>query len=100
MLAGGEASTRDVEMRVRRREDERRRDRGIGDRAVDVGGDRQAEAIVEGLRAGRVARGAGDDLDPVRQIEKALGMGLGGGAEADDGDAQAAHLCPSGSQPA
>ena len=90
MPARGKAQGQ-LQVRVRRRQDHDRIDRGVVDDAVEIAGHWKVEALGE-RPAPRLAPAEGiGDLDPIPQVKQAPGVGRHGHAETDDGDAALAH---------
>ena len=66
------------EMRVRRRQDEHRRDLRVRYGRVDISRGREGKASGEGLDPAFAARGGVPDLDPVSEINQALRVWIAG----------------------
>jgi hypothetical protein len=91
MLAGSEASLRHIEMAARRRQNQHGIDRRIVDGSLDVRGRAEGELLPVSADALGGAAGGPVDLDLVGEIQKAFGMGLRCGSEADDGQTDLFH---------
>ncbi len=79
------------EMGVRRGEDPHGVDVAARQQTLDVGGHGEGEPLGEGPQPVLAARGGGHYLDPVGEVDEALGMRLHRIAEPDDVSADARH---------
>jgi hypothetical protein len=92
MLAGLGGLPDEIEMGVRRREDQDRVDAPVRQQHVEIAREREGKAIGEGASAPFArAKGVGD-LNAIPQVEQALRMRRHCHAEADDAEPVARHV--------